>query len=206
MTHAAAPRVLVLAGPSGSGKSRLARRLQAEHGWPVVELDDFYREAGDPALPMSHLGLPDWDDVGSWDRDAALAAVQGLCRHGAATVPVYDISASARAGSHDVRVGTAPIVVVEGIFAAHIVQPLAECGLLAAAWCISGRPWVTFTRRFVRDVAERRKSMSTLWHRGHHLRRSEEGIVRAQRALGAVPMTSSVAEARARDLVGDPAP
>jgi uridine kinase len=199
-------RVLVLAGPSGSGKSRLARRLQAEHGWPVVELDDFYREAGDPALPMSPLGLPDWDDVGSWDQEAALAAVRALCREGEVEVPVYDISASARVGSRRVRVGSAPVVVAEGIFAAHIVAPLVEQDLLAGAWCISGRPWVTFGRRFVRDVSERRKSLSTLWRRGHHLRRSEEGIVRAQQALGALPMTSTVAEARARDLLEDPAP
>jgi uridine kinase len=199
-------RVLVLAGPSGSGKSRLARRLQAEHGWPVMELDDFYREGGDPALPMSPLGLPDWDDVGSWDQEAALAAVRALCREGEVEVPVYDISASARVGSRRVRVGSAPVVVVEGIFAAHIVAPLAEQDLLAGAWCISGRPWVTFGRRFVRDVSERRKSLSTLWRRGHHLRRSEEGIVRAQQALGALPMTSTVAEARARDLLEDPAP
>ena len=59
-------RVLVLAGPSGAGKSRLARRLHAAHGWPIVQLDDFYRDGDDPALPMSpQAGLPDWDDVRS---------------------------------------------------------------------------------------------------------------------------------------------
>jgi deoxyadenosine/deoxycytidine kinase len=33
-------RVVVLAGPSGSGKSRLAERLRDRCGWPIVRLDD----------------------------------------------------------------------------------------------------------------------------------------------------------------------
>ena len=41
-------RVVVLAGPSGSGKSRLANRLHAARGWPVFRLDDFCRDAVDP--------------------------------------------------------------------------------------------------------------------------------------------------------------
>jgi len=41
-------RVVVLAGPSGIGKSRLA----ALSGLPVLRLDDFYRSGDDPALPL----------------------------------------------------------------------------------------------------------------------------------------------------------
>ena len=41
------------AGPSGAGKSRLAARLQGAHGWPIVRLDDFYRDEDDPAMPRS---------------------------------------------------------------------------------------------------------------------------------------------------------
>ena len=40
-------QVVVLAGPSGSGKSRLAEHA----GLPVLRLDDFYKSAGDPGLP-----------------------------------------------------------------------------------------------------------------------------------------------------------
>ena len=86
-----AAQVVLLSGPSGAGKSRLARRLHARHGWPVVPLDDFYREADDPGLPMSPLGLADWDDVRSWDKAAAVEALERLCRDGSAEVPLYDI-------------------------------------------------------------------------------------------------------------------
>lgn len=194
-------RVVVLAGPSGAGKSRLARRLRAQHGWPIVALDDFYADGDDPDLPMSPLGLPDWDHVGSWHAEKAIAAVERLCREGSTQLPIYDIATSRATGVHQIDTGGAPIVVAEGIFAAHIIQPLAERGLLAAAWCIRNRPWLTFTRRLTRDLAERRKPPLTLWRRGQILRRAEPGIVSAHQALGATPLTARQAERRSVELV-----
>ena len=41
-------RVILLAGPSGSGKSSLAARA----GLPVLALDDFYKDGDDPSLPL----------------------------------------------------------------------------------------------------------------------------------------------------------
>lgn len=195
------PRVLVLAGPSGAGKSRLARRLHALHGWPVVQLDDFYRELGDPGLPMSPLGLPDWDDARSWNLPEALDALEQLCATGRAEVPVYDIATSAVTGRAELELDGHPVVVAEGIFAAESIPGLRERGLLAEAWCIRNSPWLTFGRRLARDLSERRKPPVTLWRRGHILRRAEPGIVAAQAALGAVPMTVREAEARAHRLL-----
>ena len=89
----------MLAGPEGAGKCRLAARLHAAHGWPVVRLDDFYREDDDPDLPRSPIGIPDWDDADSWNADAAVGALRRLVDDGRVEVPVYDIGRRPRSGT-----------------------------------------------------------------------------------------------------------
>lgn len=174
-------RVILLTGPSGTGKSRLAART----GLPVLRLDDFYKEGDDPSLPRLPDGATDWDAPGSWDADAAFAAVTALCERGRTTVPVYDIAASARTGHSEFRLSGARLFLAEGIFAADIAGRCAGAGLLADAICLRGRPFTTFRRRLLRDVREGRKSVPFLVRRGWHLMRAEGDIVARHRELGA---------------------
>ncbi|MEU8759894.1 uridine kinase [Streptomyces sp. NPDC048659] len=177
-------RVVLLAGPSGSGKSSLA----AVTGLPVLRLDDFYKEADDPSLPLVEGSADvDWDSPRSWDGDAAVAAIVELCRSGRTAVPVYDISTSSRVDHETLDIERTPLFVAEGIFAADIVARCSELGVLADALCLRGRPSTTFRRRLLRDLKEGRKSVPMLLRRGWRLMRAERSIVARQAALGAHP-------------------
>ncbi len=183
--HLPAPaRVVLLCGPSGSGKSLVAARS----GLPVLRLDDFYKEAGDPTLPLVEGSSDiDWDHPESWDADVAVEAIARLCATGSTPVPVYDISLSARTGEETLRIGRTPLFIAEGIFAAEIVERCRERGLLADALCLSRGPFTTFRRRFLRDLREGRKSVPFLLRRGWRLMRTERSIVARQVSLGAHP-------------------
>ncbi|WP_137993740.1 uridine kinase family protein [Streptomyces vilmorinianum] len=186
-------RVVLLAGPSGSGKSSLA----AVTGLPVLRLDDFYKEGDDPTLPLVAGSADiDWDSPRSWDADAAVAAIVELCRTGRTDVPVYDIATSARVDHDALDIGRTPLFVAEGIFAAEIVRRCEELGVLADALCLRGRPSTTFRRRLVRDLKEGRKSVPFLLRRGWRLMRSERSIVARQTALGAHPCAKQEALGR----------
>jgi uridine kinase len=198
-------RVVVLAGPSGAGKSRLSARLHAAYRWPVVRLDDFYRDGDDPELPTRELGgttIVDWDDPRSWDAEAAVAALEQLVATGAVDVPVYDIARSAAAGTTSIEASSETLVVAEGIFAAEVIDALREAGILHSAWCVRHPRWVTFARRLVRDLAERRKPPLVLVRRGLALTRAEPQLVARMERLGAACATPAEVERRLRAVVG----
>ena len=190
-------RVILLAGPSGSGKSTIVRAV----GLPMVYLDDFYKAGTDPTLPRHpELDIVDWDHPDSWDRKAALTALEALCRDGRAEVPVYDISANGPVGSRVVDVGSQRFV-AEGIFAPELVAELRRRGLLLDAIVVHRDRWKNLVRRGARDLKDRRKPPAMILRRGLHLYRVEQEVVdRATRAgcrpLGARETREALARCR----------
>jgi uridine kinase len=185
-------RLVLLAGPSGSGKSRLVSMA----GCPQVNLDDFYRDEDDPANPRTTTTVGageepavDWDDVGSWDADAALAALVSLCTTGRAEVPTYDISTSRRTGSRTVDLGGARTFVAEGLFAPDIVPAARAAGLDMDALYLDRPRAQTLLFRFVRDVSEHRKPLPVLLRRGAALYRAEPALRARALASGCRPVS-----------------
>ena len=177
-------RLVLLAGPSGSGKTHLAE----ESGLPIVDLDHFYKDGDDPTAPRHPtLGIVDWDDPRSWDAEGALDVLEQLCRTGSAEVPVYDISRDGRVGSRRVDIGNAAAFVGTGIFAAELVGPARDRGLLRDAVVVKRSRVKNFLRRLRRDLREHRKPPLTLVRRGLTLLRAEPGVVARQMALGCRP-------------------
>ncbi len=193
-------QVVVLAGPSGAGKSRLAERS----GLPVLRLDDLYREGDAEGLPRithgQNAGLVDWDHPGSWDHHAALAVIERLCATGRAEVPVYDLATSARTGTQALDLRGSTLFAAEGIFAAEIVEECRARSLLAAAYCVTQHPLLTFVRRLSRDLREHRKPPPVLVRRGLALLRDQRRVVARAEAVGCVPLSGDEGLVRIREL------
>lgn len=194
MPAPARAKVIVIAGPSGSGKSRLAERT----GLPVLRLDDFYKDGSDPTLPRiaegsANAGLVDWDDAASWLEDDAFGALEALCRDGGVDVPVYDIAENGRTGRHHLDLSGATYFVADGIFAQEIVPRAREAGLLADALCLRQHPAITFWRRLTRDLREHRKPPVVLLRRGLALMRAQRGVVAHAVVLGCRPVSNQQA-------------
>jgi uridine kinase len=179
---AGTPRALVilLTGPSGSGKSRVATRSRL----PVISLDDFYKDASDPTVPRV-AGAVNWESPAAWQGADALHALVRLSYDRRAELPVYDISRDQRVGSRMVEIGDAPAYVAEGIFAAELVEGCRDYGILGDALCLR-RSRDRHVRAATRPrPRERRKPASVLLRRGWALRQMEDDVVATRVALGA---------------------
>jgi uridine kinase len=188
-----ARHVILLAGASGSGKSRVANLS----GRPRLSLDDFYLDGEHPALPRT-LGIVDWDSIATWDAAGAVAAIVSLCRTGSAEVPRYDIATSTRAGMGRLDLGAAPCFVAEGVFAPDVVAPCRAAGVGVEALYLDRPRSLTFLLRLVRDLSERRKPPWVLLRRGVARWRAEPEIRRHAIELGCRPVSMREALAVAR--------
>jgi uridine kinase len=172
----------------------------------VLRLDDFYKSAGDPTLPLitegANAGIVDWDDPGSWLLDDAMAALDELCRTGRAEVPVYDIAQDGRCGWQRLDLDGHDLFVAEGIFAQEIVPHSERAGLLAAAYCVRQHPMVTFWRRLSRDLREHRKPPLVLLRRGLALLRDQQRVVAHAVERGCEPVSPDQAYTAIGRLVG----
>ena len=112
---------------------------------------------------------------------------------------------TAAVGSRPVDLGGSPLFVAEGIFAPEVVAACRDEGLLAAAYCITQHPLVTFWRRLTRDLREHRKPPLVLVRRGVALMRDQQRVVAHARAPG-VPQGHRRPGLRRADRVGERVP
>lgn len=183
-------RLVLIAGPSGSGKSRLAHAS----GCPSLRLDDFYFDADHPGMPQT-LGITDWDDPRSWDAGAAVAALRELLATGEVAVPTYSISESRRTGSHVVRLDGARCLTAEGIFAVEFLDTCRAAGLEVDAIYLDRPAPLVFWLRLRRDLAKKRKPPLLLLRRGLALWRAQSGLRRKAVSAGFIPMSMRAATA-----------
>lgn len=120
-------------------------------GLPTVPLDEFYRDHDDPSLPH-RFGIVDWDDPASWNAGAAEALV-ALAHDGVAEACLLDPPLPPHR-HRDAACRGRRAADRRGIFAAQLIAPLRQMGLLADAIVLQRPTPVVFTLRLFRDLRE----------------------------------------------------
>ena len=185
MSDRLSPPIFLVAGASGSGKSRLAHAS----GCLAFRLDDFYFDADHPGHVLTDYGIIDWDDPASWDAAAAVAALRRLLDTGEVEVPLYSISESRAIGRHTVTLGDCRCVVAEGIFAIELLPHLREAGIPATPIYLDRPGWLVFALRLRRDLAGKRKPPRLLLRRGWALWQAQPALKRKAAEAGFRPLS-----------------
>jgi uridine kinase len=113
-------KMILIAGPSSSGKTTSAKRLSIELMVlglnPIaVSLDDYYR--GTEATPKDENGEPDYECLEALDVPYLNEQLQALYRGEEITLPVYDFKSGERktTGGKKIRLDSQNVLIVEGI-------------------------------------------------------------------------------------------
>jgi uridine kinase len=148
------PRLIAIAGASGSGKTYLASHIAEALGAPVLSLDAYYLDLGH--LTLEERAQWNFDHPDALDWPLLRAQLTALVAGAAVDVPTYDFSTHTRAVQTR-RLEPAEYLVIEGIFALHdeAVRALLTLGIF-----VDYRDSGCLDRRMARDVAERGRTPS----------------------------------------------
>ena len=149
--------VVAVIGASGSGKTRLVKRLVSSSArFTVLRVDDYYRV-------LDHLDFASRDRVNFDHPDAIeferLAVDLTALRAGKAiAAPIYDFSRHTRASATR-TVNSADIIVLEGVLA---MADLATRALVDYLVFVNSSLDICLARRIARDATERGRSEASV--------------------------------------------
>ena len=152
------PRLIGLAGPSGAGKTTLARALQTRLPGPaaVLSLDAYYRDLA--ALSLAARARVNFDAPEAIDHQHLAADLRQLAAGHRVAIPVYDFTTHTRQTNQQ-SLTPADFLIVEGLFALYWpdINALYHLRLFVAA-----NDALCLERRLARDRIERNRSPASI--------------------------------------------
>ncbi len=152
------PKILGIAGGTGSGKTTLARKIREGLGEAsnLISFDWYYRD-------LSHLPLKDRESV-NFDHPASLESellvehLRALKRGEAVDVPMYDFKTHSRT-EETMHIEPTPVIIVEGILL-FCFEPLRQ--MLDIKIFVDTDADIRVFRRIRRDMRERGRTFDSI--------------------------------------------
>ncbi len=138
-----------IAGPSGSGKSELSRRLAQRLHAPVISMDSYYRELHH--LTLAERAAVNFDEPASIDDELLRQHLAAIREGQPVEIPRYDFATHARLPEADPLAPSA-VVVLEGLFTLYWEEMRR---LLDTTVYVDLEDEICYARRLARDIRER---------------------------------------------------
>ncbi|MFM2241206.1 MAG: hypothetical protein RLZ97_61 [Verrucomicrobiota bacterium] len=154
----AAPRIIAIAGGSGSGKSYLARQLHQALAprATILTLDHFYLDLSH--LPHHEREMVNFDDPAAIDWQSVESALVDLISGKQALIPDYDFTTHTRAANFQ-TLAPAPFIFLEGLWTLSRASIREICHLTIFVDCPDE---TRFARRLARDTTDRGRSAESV--------------------------------------------
>ncbi len=146
-----------IAGPSGAGKTMLARTMAQLLEAPVVSLDSYYLDLGH--LTFLERTRTNFDEPAAIDRDLLAAHLAALAAGRDIQAPIYDFTQHVRTRETE-RVRAGEFAILEGLFTLHWADIR---DLLGTKVYVDAPDEVCYARRLERDTRERGRSPESVY-------------------------------------------
>ena len=153
------PRLIAVAGGSGSGKTTFVERLKTAVGdrsLLVLSIDHYYRDLS--PLSPAERDARNFDHPDAFDMDLMTRQLTDLVQGRAVERPTYDFATHTSRGL-SVRLEPTPVIVLDGILALHWpeLRQIADLKVF-----VDVDDDVRFIRRLRRDVSERGRTVDSV--------------------------------------------
>jgi uridine kinase len=145
-----------IAGPSGAGKTELARALAGRLAAPILALDSYYRDSGN--LSLDERARHNFDDPEALDHELLRTHLMAWAAGQEIDVPVYDFTRHVRT-ARTLRLRADEYGIVEGLWTLYREDLRRVFGTKVF---IQTADEVCFTRRMARDMRERGRSAESV--------------------------------------------
>jgi uridine kinase len=150
------PFLVGITGPSGAGKTELARHISRMLNAQVLSLDSYYRDLAH--MPLEQRAKQNFDDPAALDHELLIEHLNSLLCGTEVDRPVYDFAHHVRACDSDV-VKPSKIILLEGLFALYWKNVRSLLGLKIY---VTADDATCFERRLARDVRERGRTAESV--------------------------------------------
>ena len=145
-----------IAGPSGAGKTELARSITRAVPATLLSLDSYYRDLAH--LPLSERAKQNFDDPAMIDDGLLYTHLTLLLQGQPINRPSYDFSRHTRTSEVQI-LESSGVVILEGLFVL-LWEPIRR--LLDLKIYVTSSDSICFERRLARDVQERGRTAESV--------------------------------------------
>ena len=146
--------IVGLAGPSGSGKSAVAKRVASRLKGHVISMEIYSVEMNH--LPLEQRAKQNYDAPYAIDVKLLESHIRDYAAGKAIEAPIYDFAEHLRVSNRREHIPATSLLIVEGILALHFAQLRQHFNL---SIYLEAPDEVCFHRRKVRDITERGRSL-----------------------------------------------
>ena len=153
------PKIVGIAGGTGSGKTTLARKIREGLGEAsnLIQFDWYYRDLS--YLPMKDREEVNFDHPSSLESELLVEHLKQLKSGHSIDVPLYDFKTHSRVQNETIHIEPLPVIVVEGIliFCFEAIREMLDIKIF-----VDTDADIRVFRRIRRDMRERGRDFNSI--------------------------------------------